>query len=167
MKETLQELFSFLKNPILEKDNNTNVGYRFQKFIHLLIISIITSTLLTPLFYIVETLGLVDLDNHAVEDLLNSFSKPMVFLFAVVLMPVLEELFFRGPLTLFHHGKTFKRAFYLFAIAFGFVHITNYEITTNVLLLAPILIAPHLFARGYTKLNTVLSRGRPNVRLLQ
>lgn len=149
MKNTFLELFEYLKNPVLEKDKNTNFNYRIQKFIHLLIICILTSSLLTPLFFIVENLGWVDMEQHAMENILKSYSKPIIFLLVAVIAPLFEESLFRAPLTLFQNAKSFKIAFYIFAVIFGLIHITNYHITTNVLLLAPVLIAPQTILGGY------------------
>ncbi len=149
MKETFNELISYLKNPILEKDPNNKASYRFNKFLHLLIISIITGALLTPLIVFVSELGLVNLDNHAMKDMMNKFGKPMILFLTVIAAPLLEELFFRAPLTLFTGKKTFKIAFYLIAVLFGLVHITNYDMTINVILLTPILVAPQTILGGY------------------
>ncbi|MBA6156545.1 CPBP family intramembrane metalloprotease [Tenacibaculum sp. S7007] len=149
MKETFNELIAYLRNPVLEKDTNTNNSYRFQKFLHLLVISILTGALLTPLFVLIEHLGWVDLNDHAMEELMKNSSKWFIFFLAVILAPLLEELFFRAPITLFHNAKAFKIAFYVFAILFGLVHLTNFNITTNVLLLTPILVAPQTILGGY------------------
>ncbi len=149
MKETFNELVTYLRNPVLEKDPNTNNSYRFKKFLHLLVISIITGALLTPLIVLVSELGWVNLDDHAMKDMMDKFGKPLTIFLAVILAPLLEELFFRAPLTLFKGKKTFKIAFYVIAVLFGLVHITNYGMTTNVLLLAPILVAPQTILGGY------------------
>ena len=89
------------------------------------------------------------MNDHAMEELMKTMPKIAIFLFAVVLAPVLEELFFRAPITLFKNSKTFKIYFYLFAVLFGLIHITNFKITNNVLLLAPILVAPQTILGGY------------------
>lgn len=149
MKETFNELISYLKNPVLEKDLNNKTSYRFKKFLHLLIISIITGALLAPLFVLIEHLGFVDMNDHAMEELMKNNTKWYILFFAVILAPLLEELIFRGPITLFNKAKVFKIAFYIFAILFGLVHLTNFTITTNVLLLAPILVAPQTILGGY------------------
>ncbi|WP_075344419.1 CPBP family intramembrane glutamic endopeptidase [Tenacibaculum agarivorans] len=149
MMNTFKELISYLKNPVLESDTNTDLQYRLTKFFHLLIISIITATLLTPLFSLVEALGLVNMESHAMKDIMNQFSKTQVFLLAAIVAPLLEELFFRAPITLFKDKSTFRILFYLFAVFFGFVHITNFELTPNVLLLSPILVAPQVILGGY------------------
>ncbi|WP_237276150.1 CPBP family intramembrane glutamic endopeptidase [Tenacibaculum ovolyticum] len=149
MKETFSELIKYLRAPVLEEDNNRDNFYRFKKFFHLLIISILTATLLSPLFGLIEHLGWIDMDTHAMEELMKNMSKTKVFLFAVIVAPLLEELFFRAPITLFQNKKYFKIVFYIFAIVFGFVHLSNFQITTNVLILAPILVAPQIILGGY------------------
>ncbi|WP_435263655.1 hypothetical protein [Tenacibaculum sp. nBUS_03] len=108
MKNTFRELITYLKNPVLEKDKNSNLSYRFTKFIHLLIICILTSGILMPLFYLIEYLGLIDMEKHAMEEMMKTLSKPMIFFFAVVLAPLIEELIFRGQLPyskIKHHIK--------------------------------------------------------------
>ncbi len=76
-------------------------------------------------------------------------SKPMILLFAVVIAPLFEELIFRAPINFFKNKKSFKIAFLRFAIIFGFIHITNFKLHTNVLLLAPILVLPQILLGGY------------------
>lgn len=149
MKETFSELIAYLKNPVLEKDNNQETSYRLRKFLNILIISIITGAILSPIFILIEASGLVDLNDHAMEEMMRTMSKTVIFLFAVVLAPLLEELIFRAPITLFRDEKYFKVAFYFFAVIFGLVHITNFTMTTNVLLLAPILVLPQIVLGCY------------------
>lgn len=150
MKETFQELVTYLKNPVLEKDPNQNNSYRIHKFFHLLIISFLTALVSLALIGLVDELGLVNLaEDHKAEELFNSLPKIVVFFLVVVFAPLFEEAIFRAPLTAFKKGKQFKIAFYVFAIVFGFVHITNYEISTNVLLLSPILVLPQTLLGFY------------------
>lgn len=124
MKETILEVIAFIKNPVLEKDQNTDTNYRFKIFFHLLIISIISGLAFTPIFGLIEELGLVNMEDHAVEELMKNFSKPMILFMGAVIAPVLEELIFRAPLTLFRGKQSFKYGFYVFTILFGFVHRT-------------------------------------------
>lgn len=149
MKETFKEVIAFIKNPVLEKDANTDTNYRLKKFFHLLVISIVSGLAFTPIFGLVEELGLVNMDDHAVEELMKNFSKPMILFLGAVLAPVLEELIFRAPITLFKGKQSFKYAFYAFTILFGFVHISNFSMTTNVLLLSPLLVAPQMLVGAY------------------
>ncbi|CAL2101853.1 membrane protein of unknown function [Tenacibaculum sp. 190130A14a] len=92
---------------------------------------------------------MVNLEDHAMEEMMKTMSKTVVFIFAVIVAPLLEELIFRAPITLFRDKKTFKVAFYAFAFIFGLIHLTNFTITTNVLILAPILVLPQIILGGY------------------
>ncbi len=149
MIETINELFEFIKNPVLGKDENTKFIYRLKKFFSIFIISLITSFFFTMLISLLEESGFISTDKHSVEDLFKKLTALQFFIFAVVIAPLLEETIFRAPLTLFKKKKAFKISFYAFAIAFGFIHITNYEITKNILLFSPLLIAPQIFAGFY------------------
>lgn len=149
MTETIKALFAYLKNPILEEDINTNFSYRIKKFGFLLIICLATGFIISPLFVLIEELGFVDMQEHAMEDLMKKLSKPVILVFAAVITPVFEELIFRAPLTAFKKKNQFRIAFYVFAILFGFVHINNFEITTNVVILSPILVLPQTLLGGY------------------
>ena len=150
MKETFNELLKYIKHPVLEEDANKATNYRLQKFWHLVAISLITALISLILIGLVDKLGLVNLaEDHKTEELLQSFSKVTVFFLIVVLAPLLEETIFRAPLIAFKKGLQFRVAFYTIAIIFGFIHITNYEISTNVLLLSPILVLPQILLGFY------------------
>ncbi|MGK0414323.1 MAG: membrane protease YdiL (CAAX protease family) [Polaribacter sp.] len=148
MKKTFFELIRYIKNPVLEKDSNTDFTYRIKKFGFILLICLLLGIAFTPIFSIIEATGLINMEEHAMEDMMKMFSKPVIFLFAVIVAPLFEELIFRAPLTLFKDTKTFKIAFYVFAIIFGLIHISNFNITQNVLILAPILVAPQTILGG-------------------
>lgn len=148
MRETFNELIAYLKNPVLAKDENTDNGYRAKKFLHLLVISIITSIIITPVFSLIESYGLIDMNQHASQALIKQ--QPIMFiLLGIVGAPLFEELIFRGPLTFFYNPRYFKKAFYIFTVLFGVIHIFNFQITSNVLLLAPILVLPQIILGGY------------------
>ena len=140
MKETINELITYIKNPVLEKDKNTNFVYRLKKLFSIFAISLLTSFFFTILISILEESGLFNSENHSVTDVFNKYGPVSFFIFAVIAAPLIEESIFRAPLTLFKKKQTFKIAFYVFALAFGFLHITNYEISTNVLIFSPILL---------------------------
>lgn len=149
MKETFNNLITYLKNPVLEIDPNKNIEYRLKIFFHLLIICVATSIIITPLFSLLQELQLVDFETHKLEEMFKDMSFIQVLLVSSVLTPIIEELMFRAPITAFKKPKSFKYAFYIFTLIFGFIHITNFEITTNVLILSPILILPQLLVGGY------------------
>lgn len=149
MKITFLNLIAYLKNPILEQDANTSLKYRFSIFFQLLLISLLTSIATTPLIVIVDALKLVDIDAHKAEQLFNDMDIIQLLFTAAIAVPIIEELIFRAPITLFKKPKTFKFGFYIFSIIFGFIHIFNFEITPNVLLLSPLLVLPQLLVGSY------------------
>lgn len=149
MKETFRELKQFLQHPTLEKDTNTASVYRLKKFLHLLIICLITGIVISPIYVIIESLQWVDMQDHAIEEMMEQYSTEMIFFFTVVLAPLIEEAIFRAPLTAFKTNKSFQVGFYVFAVLFGFIHIFNFEITPTVLLLSPVLVLPQLLLGGY------------------
>lgn len=143
MKETFNQLIVFLKNPVDEPDENTAISYRLKKLFHLLIISILANiVVMIPLIFI-EEMGWVNTENHAVDKMIEKHSMSMIFFFAVILAPLFEEFFFRGPL-MFFGKKSFKIGFYVLAILFGYIHLFNFEIDNPILLFSPILVLPQI-----------------------
>ena len=149
MKNTFLNIVAYLKNPVLEADNNKNLQYRFTLFIHILIISILTGLLISPVFALFEELGLLNMDDHKIEKMFEGMSKINIILLGAIVVPIIEELIFRAPLTLFKKPILFKYAFYFFALTFGFMHISNFELTSNVVLLSPLLVLPQIILGGY------------------
>lgn len=150
MIQTFNEILAYVKNPVLQEDPNTDNSYRFKKFGSILVISLLTAMVSLLLIGLVDATGLVDVaEAHKAEEMLKSLPKIAVFMLVVVMAPLIEESIFRAPLTLFSGRKVFRIAFYVFAILFGYVHITNYEISTNVLLLSPILVLPQILLGFY------------------
>jgi len=56
MKETFLNLVAYLKNPVPGEDTNTDLKYRFQIFFQILVISILTAFIITPIFGLLEEL---------------------------------------------------------------------------------------------------------------
>lgn len=86
----------------------------------------------------------IDLGEHAIERFLENRSIATLFLMAVVVAPVIEEILFRGPLIWFRNKKYFKYCLYVSVLLFAAVHITNYTMTREVFYIAPLLVAPQL-----------------------
>jgi len=99
---------------------------------------------------------------HSLSSSRLTFSE--AFFYIVILFPILEEFIFRFPLKyernyifigiekIFHINihqywkKYFRIVFYLFALSFGFIHITNYQnIGIIVILLSPIIIGSQIW----------------------
>lgn len=145
MLETLKIVFLYLKNPILEEDENKQLGYRISFFTKLLGLAVLFGFATTPLFVIFEEMGWIDMEQHKLEEAFKDMSPLLILLIAGILVPFFEELIFRAPMTLFHKPSHFRWSFYGFTLVFGFIHITNYDINSAVLLLAPFLVLPQLF----------------------
>lgn len=140
----LEELYAFFKHPSYMTDTNKGFQYRLRKLFKLVVLAIGLSILL---LMAVSTLQLVfglELGKHAIDDLVGNNSAILIFILAVVVAPVVEELIFRGPLVWFKKSNYFPIVFYLFSICFGFVHLTNFELTTQVWILSPFLVAPQI-----------------------
>lgn len=149
MTETFREIIQFIKNPALEKDPNPNFNYRLRKFRHVLAISFISSFLLAMIIGILTVTNMVSIESHAMEDIMEKYSFSFVLFLTVAVAPILEEAIFRAPLTLFKKQRFFKIALYTSTLLFGFIHITNYELTSRILLFSPILVAPQIFLGFY------------------
>jgi membrane protease YdiL (CAAX protease family) len=66
---------------------------------------------------------------------------------AAVLAPIIEECIFRAPLFLFRkYTKGFKYVFYIIVLIFGFIHLSNFKISTTILIVSPLLVAPQIIA---------------------
>lgn len=141
----LQTLWEFIQNPIYEEDENTSSNYRLKIAIQCLFIGLGGSILIVLLTSIIEGLFDLDMGKHAMDELLENTSVWMVFFLGIIVAPCFEELIFRGPLIYFRDKSYFKFMFYLITIIFGLIHITNFEISTKVLVLAPLLVAPQIF----------------------
>ena len=140
----LKEVFSFIKQPVYQEDDNFDLNHRFTIFLKLLGLSIVFSFILGMIASLVEQLFSLDFGKHALDEILEEYPLSYLFLGAVFAAPVLEELIFRGPFIFFKDSKHFKYSFYAFTLIFGFYHITNFEFTTTVLLFSPLLVAPQL-----------------------
>ena len=88
-------------------------------------------------------------ENHAVLEMFDTMPAIVILFAAVVVAPLLEELFFRAPLGLFKTSPYFKLAYYASFVLFGLVHISNFPNIDGYYWLIPVLVAPQLFAGIY------------------
>lgn len=140
----IQDLLIFLKKPVYKVYKDLNLNERFKYLFLLLVLALIISFSLALLIGMVENLFGLELGEHAINKLFDEYTSDFIFIMAVILAPVLEELLFRGPLYLFRNSRYFDAIFYLFALAFGFYHITNFEISPMIIYLSPLLVAPQI-----------------------
>lgn len=142
MNKTLNELLNYLINPILEEDSNLSFLYRIRVFVSLLWISIMISFLISLINGILTSLGILEDAKHVTDSYLDD-TNGLEFLFvAAIVAPIIEELIFRAPLVLFKRARVFKIAFYCIGLIFAYVHIFNFELSLNVILFSPLLVAP-------------------------
>lgn len=141
-----EEVLLFLKKPVYEEMDFLNTSEKLSYVLKLVVLAIAISILLSFLLGLLETLFNLDLGKHAMDDFLENYPLVYLLFFAVVGAPVLEELLFRGPMLWFKHSKFFPFVFYVLTLGFGFMHISNYEMTLQNLALSPFLVAPQLAA---------------------
>ncbi len=140
----IQELLEFLKNPVYKQDKSVSLNEKIRLLLFLLGLALLISFALALIIGIVESAFNLNLGEHAMNRLFDDYSPEFIFAMAVIFAPVLEELLFRGPMYLFRNSRYFNILFYLFTLAFGFYHLTNFEIDSTILYLSPLLVAPQL-----------------------
>lgn len=145
MITNLNNIINYLKNPEYLPLQNISIKDKFIVVLKTLALSLIICLSLAILIGLVAQFGLVDMEKHSSKELMEKYSKLVVFLLVTLAAPIIEEVIFRAPLSSFrNYKKSFKYIFYGFAILFGYIHIYNYEITAYTLLLSPILVAPQI-----------------------
>ncbi|CAM1372611.1 CAAX protease [Tenacibaculum litopenaei] len=150
MKVFVTDLLRFLRKPqYTALPDHLSTSEKWLFFGRMFSVALLTTLILSPIFSLVESLDWISLENHAVEQVLESQPKLTVFLLIVLLAPIIEELLFRAPLKFTKESRIFPFWFYLFSAVFGFVHITNYPLSVEVLLLSPLLVAPQLILGCY------------------
>lgn len=143
MLALFQSILNFIKQPRPKQLKYTPVNQRINIVLQCVIICIIIGLGIGVFTTMLGTLGVYNMEEHSVSKLFEENGPIFIIITAVIIAPILEELIFRAPLTLFDK-KYFKIAFYVFAILFGYVHLFNFEITPKVLLFSPILVLPQI-----------------------
>lgn len=144
---TFSDVLKYLKSPIYNPYKELSIQKKLKIVGHSLILCFGFVFISAIPIGILESYEVINLEDHATSDLLNKYSPIIVLLMAAVLAPVLEECIFRAPLYLFRKYTTgFKYIFYFIALGFGFIHITNFEISKTILILSPLLVAPQIIA---------------------
>ncbi|MFD0799486.1 CPBP family intramembrane glutamic endopeptidase [Maribacter chungangensis] len=138
-------VWGFLQHPTNEKLEATSEE-RNTLFVRLLGTMVFLSILFGLLIGSFSELFDLDFGDHAVDELFKNYSLFTVLLLAVVLAPILEELLFRAPLTIFKNPAHFKYAYYVSILLFGVIHISNYSTIEGQYWAIPILVSPQLSA---------------------
>ena len=141
----LQKVYVFFRNPKYQQ-------YRYPKhlkrklLLNILGLELLITFIAAALMTLVSQMVGADLGQHAIDRMLEKYSPVTIFLLVVILAPFLEELIFRAPLGVFKTSNYFPFAFYLSVVAFGFVHLFNFEAYDQYLWLAPLLVLPQLIS---------------------
>jgi uncharacterized protein len=147
-------IWNYLKNPTYTPFTIEENAQKWQIFRRILFLAIAFSIGLGLTIDAITEAFNIDLGDHGIETLIEKYSIYVLLIFVVILAPILEELIFRAPLVLFKNFKYYNLVFYLSVIVFGAVHLSNFELYTNYLWLAPLIVAPQLAAGvflGYTR----------------
>lgn len=88
--QLLKEFYTFLSNPVYDykRNNPLTINEIVQLFFAVFMVGMLGSA------YILGAVGIEDIP-HAMSDMMDNMSLPFVFLMAVIVAPVLEELIFR------------------------------------------------------------------------
>lgn len=150
----LKHVWSFSRNPEYLPYPHMPTGLRLKILFSAVFWNLTLSLALVLIAEgLIQGMG-VDIGRHKTEDLLSSYSLPEIFFLMVFLAPVLEEALFRGPLIFFRKYAWFPFIFYLSCLAFGMVHLGNFENADTLLPWAPLLVAPQTvmgFFLGYLR----------------
>ena len=170
---TFHALWRFIKKPVELSEDKASLQLKIGTCGALFLIQIPPLLVLMALVGGLEQLGLWDEDMHSLQKIFQEMEPVLIFLFAVIVAPLFEEVMFRLILKFrsnflilwsihigvaLHLGqkrsllKTARKVwdkfygwiFYLMAVAFGLMHIMNFEPSLNIYLLAPILVAPQI-----------------------
>ena len=170
---TLRDLWYFIKKPVELKQVRIPLKVKIGTCLALFIIQIPPLLGLSALLGGLEILGLWEDDMHRLQKIFQEMKPELIFFFAVIIAPFLEEVMFRlilklrsnflilWPLQLLillqvdnkinllktirnFWNKFYGWIFYLVSIAFGLIHILNFEPSLNIYLLAPVLVAPQI-----------------------
>ncbi len=170
---TFHDLWRFVKKPIELSHCKASHQVKIETCLALFLIQIPPLLVLLILIGMLEKLGLWEEDMHGLQRIFEEMEPAFIFFFAVILAPIFEEIMFRlilkfrsnflilwsvQLLTLLQKDKKrpllkltrkvwdkfYKWIFYLITLAFGLMHILNFEPSLNIVLLAPILVAPQI-----------------------
>ena len=170
---TFHALWRFIKKPVELSEDKASLQLKIGTCGALFLIQIPPLLVLMALIGGLEQLGLWDEDMHSLQKIFQEMEPVLIFFFAVIMAPLLEEVMFRLILRFrsnflilwsIHIGvalqlgqkrsllktarkvwdKFYDWVFYLMTMAFGLMHIMNFEPSLNIYLLAPILVAPQI-----------------------
>lgn len=189
-KQVSLDLLHFLKNPTERPDTNQSGKEQAKKLISILIIDLLVASCLVFIISLLEDLGYISTQDHKLLEMLKEMPIWLFLLQGVIIAPILEELIFRGYLRYKNNyllrfliflvaitgernrrktevfvkkkwNKYYKIVLYFSALLFAYIHISNYENSSEFILFIPLLVTPQ-FIMG---LLLAYLRTRHNVKL--
>ena len=175
----------FLVHPEEVAAERMSPSQRFRELGALLLMDIFLMMFLSVPILILEHLEVFSQQEHEVMRMVQGLPLPVLLLLGVILVPLLEEVIFRLPLRYRRNyllrwvvylssavrGKSvadghqqarkvwqrhYRWVFYGFAVAFAYVHMSNFgDVSSTMWLVSPFLVAPQLAAGliiGYIRL---------------
>ena len=173
IKTIVKAFFEFFKNPQENFTESLSAKQKWKILFSILLLDFILVIFASGILSFIDSF-LFELESDPIEDIFSNKGAFSIILMASVIVPFIEELIFRFPLKyernlVFHFFdflsknkakifwfKHFRMFFYLFALAFGLMHLTNYS-NTNLFfyILAPLIVLPQIIAGitlGYVRL---------------
>ncbi len=167
IKSTLKDLSDFLKKPTEKQDTNQSTQQKIKRLFSILAIDILIMIVLSAIITGFEKLGWIKEEDHQVELLLYLAPVWLMLILLAIVIPFFEEIIFRLPLRfksnyilrpvtyifpktkpaiLAFWNKNFGYIFYLSAVIFALIHITNYESNSTIIYLVPLLVLPQFIS---------------------
>ncbi|UMB59887.1 CPBP family intramembrane metalloprotease [Lutibacter sp. A80] len=173
MEKIAINFFKFLKNP-QEKFNKTlSLKQKWNILFSILLLDFILVTIASGITSIIDTY-LFELKSEPIEDLFSNKPAYLILILAALIVPLIEEFIFRLFLNYDRNfvfqfidaftnnkakifwDKHFKKIFYIAALLFGLMHLSNFSNTNTLFyILAPFIILPQLIGGvtlGYIRL---------------
>ena len=140
----LKHVWNFVRNPQYQSYSTGPGWYKRKLFFGLLKWNLgIGISIAFFTFFLTDVLGM-DMGEHATDKLFQEHSLFTVFCLMAIVAPIIEELIFRGPLVFFKSSRFFPLAYYISFLAFGAIHIGNFQNLEEAVFIAPLLVAPQL-----------------------
>lgn len=177
---TLKELLTFFRSPQENIAQAASQKSKIKTLVSAYLIFLLPVLLSTSFFILAQHFGVINEDDHKLIDMLGEAPVALTLFLVVVMAPLWEELIFRLPLRWerayifqiflsplrlggkvvyenalqsFHAWwqKKYAFVFYFTVLAFGFIHIANFQSQSplwKLLIWAPVLVLPQILLGG-------------------
>jgi len=128
ISQNITDFLDYLKSP---RNDIEKLGFNLGNVVAITALHILVLTTTILVFALLMTAIGMDESSHKLEDMFEQYKPWQIFLLAVIVAPILEELVFRLPLILGFkkegNRKYFKYFFYTIAALFALIHIFNFN----------------------------------------